>query len=86
MKSRTVLWFALAPVIQTGSRDVRVPEPLLDLGDVCLVREPVSGRRRAHRAHAEPDHFGMDAARTPRVSRRHCGRASPDRDAGLVSL
>jgi hypothetical protein len=37
MKCRAVLGLALAPVVEAGSRDVRVPELLLHLGDIGLV-------------------------------------------------
>ena len=37
MKCRAVLGLALAPVIEPGSGDIRMPEPLLHLGDIGLV-------------------------------------------------
>ena len=57
----TVLGSRLAPVVKPRRRDVRVAEPFLDLGDIGLVRQRVSGRRGAQRMHAQPVDFGADA-------------------------
>jgi hypothetical protein len=38
-----------------------MPEPLLDLGDIGIVRQGISGRRCAQRVYTQPDNFGADA-------------------------
>ena len=50
---RTVLRSRLAPVVEPRRRDVRVAKPLLDLGDIGLMRERVGGRRGAERVHTK---------------------------------
>ena len=37
-KSRTVFWLALAPVIQACRGYVSVPQPLLNLGNIGIMR------------------------------------------------
>ena len=39
MKFRRILRLALLPIIKPGSGDVRMAQPLLDLGDVRLVSD-----------------------------------------------
>src|SRR5579863_10696942 len=56
-----VLRARLAPIIKPRGGDVRVAEPLLDLGDIGLMGERVSGRRGAQRMDAQPIHFRADA-------------------------
>jgi hypothetical protein len=44
---RTILRPRFAPVIEPRCRDIRVAKPLLDLGDVGLMREGIGRRRGA---------------------------------------
>jgi len=37
MERRAVSGLALAPIVKAGSRDVDLPEPFLNFGDVSLV-------------------------------------------------
>ena len=46
LESRTILRSCLAVIVNTGRGDVRVPKPLLDLGDVGLMVERIGGGRR----------------------------------------
>jgi hypothetical protein len=45
LKCRTILRARLAVIVDAGSGDVGVAEPLLDLGDVGLVVERIGGGR-----------------------------------------
>jgi len=70
MKCRAVLGFALAPVVETGSGDVGMAEPFLDLGDVGPVLQSVRPRRRPHRMHAESDGSVHTIPRGTRLQRK----------------
>src|SRR5437762_2627707 len=61
MTGRAVLRPRLAVVVQPGCRNVGMAEPLLDLGDVGLVREGVGSSGGAQGVHAQAVHFGADA-------------------------
>ena len=63
MKYRAVFRLALAPLAEAGRGDVRMTEPLLHLGDVCLLREGVDRSSRAHRMHTYSDCFSADTRR-----------------------
>ena len=65
MERRAVLGLALAPVVEAGSGDIGVPQPLLDLGNVCFMGEGVCRRRRPQRMHTQPDHFKVDSGLAP---------------------
>jgi hypothetical protein len=47
LKRRAVFRPRLALIIEPGRSDIRVPQPLLNLGDVCLVIKRVRGCRRS---------------------------------------
>jgi hypothetical protein len=49
LESGAILRPSLAVVVDAGSGDVGVAEPLLDLGDVGLVVERIGGGGRAQR-------------------------------------
>ncbi len=61
MKCRAVFGLALAPVVEAGSGNIRVSQPLLHFGDVRLVRERVCCRWCPERMHAQPVNLGIDA-------------------------
>jgi hypothetical protein len=46
-KRWAVLWLAFPAIIEPRGRNIRMPEPLLNLGDVGVVIEGVRGRRSA---------------------------------------
>jgi hypothetical protein len=50
-------------IINPCRRDIRVPQPLLHLGDVGMMREGVRRRGRAQRVYTEPMHVDGDAYR-----------------------
>ncbi len=52
-KRRAAFRAALALVIHPGRRNIRMPEPLLHLGDVGLVGQGVGGGGRPQRVHAQ---------------------------------
>lgn len=54
-KRRTVLRPTLPVVVEACRRNARVPEPLLNLGDVRLVLKRVGRGRRAERVDTEAD-------------------------------
>jgi len=60
-KRRTVLWARLTPIVEAGSRNISMAQPLLDLGDIGLIREHVRGGHGARLMHAEAVHFDADA-------------------------
>ena len=47
LKRRTILRPRFTAIVKPGGRDVGMPQPLLDLGDVRLMVERVGGRRCA---------------------------------------
>jgi hypothetical protein len=47
MKCRAVLRLAITPVVEAGSGDVGVTQPILNFGNICLVRESVGYGRCA---------------------------------------
>jgi len=60
-KGRAVLRPASAPVVKACRRYIGMAEPLLDLGDVGIVRQGIGSGRCAQRVNAQPDNFGTDA-------------------------
>jgi hypothetical protein len=50
-RRRAVLRSGFAPVVEARRRDIRMSEPLLDLGDVSLMGERVSRSGRSQRVH-----------------------------------
>ena len=48
-KRRAILRPCLAVIVNPRRRDIRMTEPLLHLGDISLVIERISRRRRAQR-------------------------------------
>lgn len=76
-KRRTVFRTVLALVVEPGRGDVGVAQPLLDLGDIGIMRERVGRRRGPQRMHAEALHRRVDAHRLA-VARRYPGRLRSD--------
>jgi hypothetical protein len=60
-KRRAVFRLALAAVIEARRRYVGMPQPVLNLGDIGLVRERVCRRRGAQRMHTEAGDLAADA-------------------------
>jgi hypothetical protein len=53
LEGRAVLGPRLAMIVNAGSGNIAVAEPLLDLGDIGLVVERIGGGRRAQRVRAD---------------------------------
>ena len=78
LERRAVLRPSLAVVVDPRRRNIRVPQPLLDLGDVGLVIERIGGDRGAERMRAdlEPQlrrifpHHPIHPVRRDRLARR----------------
>src|SRR4029453_10893892 len=68
LKCRTLLWPTLPAIIETRRRNVRMPQPLLHLGDVGVVRECIRGGCRTQGMHAEAVHVRVDADLFPVVA------------------
>jgi hypothetical protein len=81
MERRAVLGLALAPVIETRSRDIGVLEPFLDLRDIGLVGERVRRRRRPQGVHTKAIDLEINASLQPVAdcpgSGRNCGLNKP---------
>ena len=63
-------------------------KPLLDLGDIGIVRERIGGGGGAQRMHTQPDDFGADAGFSPvfddNVAVHRAGIERPVETAGAV--
>ena len=70
LKGGAVLGPRLAVIVDAGSGDVGVAEPLLDLGDVGLIIERIGGGRRPQRVSAYLE------AEVGRVAAHNLGMAS----------
>ena len=62
-EGRTVFGPALPAVVEPRGRNVRMAEPLLDLGDVGLMFKRVGGGGRAQGVHADPVDRGVEPGR-----------------------
>jgi len=60
-KGRAVFRPTFAPIVEARRRYIGMPEPLLDLGDIGIVRQSIGSCRCAERVHAQPDDFGTNA-------------------------
>src|SRR6202011_2476683 len=60
-KSRTVFGLALASVIQACRGYVSVPQPLLDLGNIGIMRKSVCCCRGTQRMHTQAHNLGAEA-------------------------
>src|SRR6202011_6240676 len=61
-KSRTVFGLALASVIQACRGYVSVPQPLLDLGNIGIMRQSVCCCRGTQRMHTQAHNLGAEAS------------------------
>jgi hypothetical protein len=61
LKRRTLLWPTLPPIIEARRRNVGMPQPLLHLGNVGVVRQGIRRGRGPQGMHAEAVHIGGNA-------------------------
>lgn len=82
---RAILGAQLAPVVHAHGRDVRVPQQLLHVGEVCVVLKSVGGGRSAQRVRSEPFDVDADDAGIPDHYLVDVGRRDRARAAGVVA-